>query len=203
MSRISQSYIAMLFAIGTIVPMQLLDSRRGLTETLGNGSALGLAAVAISDSAGPGAGAGAVNGIAIGVQATASNPNLPCSGQPTTNCGNDMIAIGALAQATKDSSLAVGFKSRANGIGSSAFGVSSSAGGNASSAYGSDSNAQGDNSAAFGFNAKSVGAAASPWAPVPPPTDLSRLPSASSHPRRTQQLRWVITRERAASMPLP
>jgi hypothetical protein len=74
MSRISKSHIAVLLAIGAIVPMQSLVSRPGLAETLGNGSALGLAAVAISDSAGPGAGAGAVNGIAIGVQATASKP---------------------------------------------------------------------------------------------------------------------------------
>ena len=35
MSRLSKSHIAVLLAIGAIIPMQLLDSRPGRAETLG------------------------------------------------------------------------------------------------------------------------------------------------------------------------
>jgi hypothetical protein len=49
MSRISRSHIAVLLAIGAIVPMPSLVSRPGLAETLGNANAPGLAAIAISD----------------------------------------------------------------------------------------------------------------------------------------------------------
>ena len=39
MSRMSANHIAVLLAIGAIVPMQLLESRPGFAETLGNGAA--------------------------------------------------------------------------------------------------------------------------------------------------------------------
>jgi hypothetical protein len=66
MSRLSTSRIAVLLAIGAIVPMQSFVSRPGLAETLGNGEAKGFAAIGISDSDAGAATATAIGGIAIG-----------------------------------------------------------------------------------------------------------------------------------------
>jgi|SRR5215472_7840828 len=71
MSRLSGSHIAVPFVIGVIVPIQSMDSKPTLAETVGNGAANGLAAIGISDSAAPFATAAAVNGIAIGTEAEA------------------------------------------------------------------------------------------------------------------------------------
>jgi hypothetical protein len=71
MSRISKSHIAVLLAIGAIVPMQSLGPRPGLAETVGNGVANGFAATAISDPAAGPAGTTAIGGIAIGPDSSA------------------------------------------------------------------------------------------------------------------------------------
>jgi hypothetical protein len=84
MPRMSKSHIAMLLAIGAIVPMQSLALRPGLAETLGNGQAPRFAAIAISDSAAGPAGTTAVGGIAIGPDSSARTQNAtqPCTGSP-------------------------------------------------------------------------------------------------------------------------
>jgi hypothetical protein len=170
MSRISKSQVAVLLAIGAIAPMQLLDSRAGLAETLGNGVALGLASIAASDGSGPPATTVAVDGIAIGASAAATTGTDPSC---TDNCGNGNIAIGGNSLANRDFALAVGFNSVAGGdrssaygvdsaasnLHSSAFGVSSIASGNGSAGYGDSSKAAGDDSVAVGFNANAVASA--------------------------------------------
>src|SRR5262249_39334893 len=175
MSRLSGSHIAVPFVMGVIVPIQSMDSKPRLADTVGNGAANGLAAIGISDSAAPFATAAAVNGIAIGTEAeafTMDATHLCGSGNnPPTDCGQNNIAIGASARARNDFALAVGFNSmasdnwssaygtdsKASNLHSSAFGVSSSASGNASAAYGDSSKAAGDNNVAFGFSANAVG----------------------------------------------
>ena len=97
MSRMSTSHIAVLLAIGAIVPMQSFVSRPGLAETLGNAEAKGFAAIGISDShAGP-AHATAIGGIAVGPdsQAFTQDATHPCAGgSDATDCGQGNISIG-------------------------------------------------------------------------------------------------------------
>jgi hypothetical protein len=119
MLRMSTSHIAVLLAIGAIVPMQVVVSRPGLAETLGNADALGFAAMGISDSdAGP-AHASAIGGIAVGpdAQAFTSDAAHPCTGDSDrTDCGHGNIAIGISSGATNDFAVAVGFLSKAGGL---------------------------------------------------------------------------------------
>jgi hypothetical protein len=160
MPRMSTSHIAMLLAIGAIVPMQSLALRPGLAETLGNGQAPGFAAIAISDSAAGAAGAIAVGGIAIGPDSSARTQNAtqPCtSPAPFTDCGHGNIAIGITSGATNDFAVAVGFLSGASGINSSAIGANSKATGANSSAFGSSAKAVGSGSFAAGFDATANG----------------------------------------------
>src|SRR2546430_15024663 len=124
MSRISTSHIAVLLAIGAIVPMQSFVSRLGLAETLGNGEAKGFAAIGISDSDAGAATATAIGGIAIGPdsQAFTQDATHPCAGgSDATDCGHGNIAIGISSGATNDDAVAVGFLSKAGGINSSAY----------------------------------------------------------------------------------
>jgi hypothetical protein len=159
MSRMSTSHIAVLLAVGSIVPMQLLNPRPGLAETLGNGAANGFAAIAISDSAAGFATTAAVGGIAIGPDAHAFTQDAthPCMGTPTTNCGQGNIAIGTSSEASNDFAAAVGFLAHAGGLNGSAFGANTVARGQNSSAFGNGANAVGDGSAAYGFNSKASG----------------------------------------------
>ena len=135
MSRISKSHIAVLLAIGAIVPMQSLGPRLGLAETVGNGVANGFAATAISDPAAGPAGTTAIGGIAIGPDSSARTQDAthPCTGSPPfTNCGHGNIAIGISSGATNDFAIAVGFLSKATAIHSSAIGSNTNAVGSGS-----------------------------------------------------------------------
>ena len=159
MSRMSANHIAVLLAIGAIVPMQLLESRPGFAETLGNGAANGFAAIAISDSAAGFATTAAIGGIAIGPDAHAFTQDAthPCMGTPTTNCGQGNIAIGTSSEASNDFAAAVGFLAHAGGLNGSAYGANTVARGQNSSAFGSGANAVGDGDAAYGANSKASG----------------------------------------------
>src|SRR6516225_5864119 len=156
MSRMSTSHIAVLLAIGAIVPMQFLVSRPGLAETLGNGFADGFAAIGISDSDAGGARASAIGGIAIGPDsfATTKDATHPCtdSGSHVTDCGQGNIAIGTTSQATNDFAVAVGFLSKANGVNSAAFGANANAVEAGSFAAGNAATAKGLISVAIGPN---------------------------------------------------
>src|SRR5262245_35445332 len=135
MSRMSTSHIAVLLAIGAVVPMQLLNPRPGLAETVGNGQAEGFAAVAISDSAAGFATTAAIGGIAIGPEAEAFTKDAthPCMGTPTTNCGHGNIAIGISTRARNDFGVAIGFLSAVVGLNGSAYGANTVARGQNSS----------------------------------------------------------------------
>jgi hypothetical protein len=155
MSRMFRSHIAVLLAIGAIVPMQSLGLRPGLAETLGNGVANGFAAIAISDSAAGPAGTTAVGGIAIGPDSLARTQNAtqPCTGSPPfTNCGHGNIAVGISSQAINDFAVAIGFLSRASGFSDAAFGANAKANGGSSFAAGNNATANGVISIAIGFS---------------------------------------------------
>src|SRR6266566_77383 len=144
MSRMSANRIAVMLAIGAIVPVLFLVSRPGLAETLGNGEAKGFAAVGISDSDAGAATATAIGGIAIGPdsQAFTQDATHPCAGgSDATDCGHGNIAIGISSGASNDFAVAVGFLSKAGGINSSAYGPNTVASGQASSAFGTNANA--------------------------------------------------------------
>src|SRR5262249_27087503 len=155
MSRMSANHIAVLLAIGAIVPMQLLESRPGFAETLGNGAANGFAAIAISDSAAGFATTAAIGGIAIGPDAHAFTQDA--THPSTTNCGQGNIAIGTSSEASNDFAAAVGFLAHAGGLNGSAYGANTVARGQNSSAFGSGANAVGDGDAAYGANSKASG----------------------------------------------
>jgi trimeric autotransporter adhesin len=160
MSRMSISHIAMLLAIGAIVPMQSLAPRPGLAETLDNGNADGFAAIGISDSDAGSARATAIGGIAIGPESFALTKDAthPCAGgSDATDCGHGNIAIGISSQATNDFAVAVGFVSKAGGLSSSAYGPNSASPGQGSSAFGANANAVGNGSVAAGSSATANG----------------------------------------------
>jgi hypothetical protein len=155
MSRMSANRIAVMLAIGAIVPVLFLVSRPGLAETLGNGEAKGFAAVGISDSDAGAATATAIGGIAIGPdsQAFTQDATHPCAGgSDATDCGHGNIAIGISSGATNDSAVAVGFLAKAGGVNSAAFGANANAVGTASFAAGNAATAKGIISVAIGPN---------------------------------------------------
>src|SRR5262245_13614162 len=159
MPRISGSHVAVLLAIGAIVPMQVLVSRPGLAETLGNAEAKGFAAIGVSDSdAGP-ARATAIGGIAIGPDSTAFTQDathLCAGGSDAIDCGHGNIAIGISSGATKDFAVAIGFLSKASAVNSSAYGPNTVASGQLSSAFGNSAKAVANGSLAVGNNASAT-----------------------------------------------
>jgi hypothetical protein len=186
MSRMSISHIAMLLAIGAIVPMQSLAPRPGLAETLGNGNADGFAAIGISDSDAGSARATAIGGIAIGPESFALTKDAthPCAGgSDATDCGHGNIAIGISSQATNDFAVAVGFVSRAGGLSSSAYGPNSAR--------------------LLAPMQMLLETAASPPAAVRPPTDSSRSQLDSARPPLTQRLPSAVRRTRGPTIRLP
>src|SRR5262249_3379572 len=209
MSGMSVNHIAVLLAIGAIVPMQSFVSRPGLAETLGNGEAKGFAAIGISDSDAGAAHATAIGGIAVGpdAQAFTQDATHPCAGgSDATDCGHGNIAIGISSGATNDFAVAIGMLSKARGENSSAYGSNSTAASESTSAFGNGATPLGLSATAqprlewaASLPACQMRLAPLVWPPATlrPPTDAHRLPWA------VRQQRSVSLVSRLAGQPPP
>ena len=178
MSRMSTSHIAVLLAIGAIVPMQFLESRPGLAETLGNADAKGFAAIGISDSDAGAATATAIGGIAVGPDAQAFTQDAahPCAGgSHAIDCGHGNIAMGSRRERPATS------PSRS-----------------ANSARPAASIAR-----RLAPMQMRLGPAASPPATPQPPAELFRSPSGPTRPRPAARLPSAVRRVRAPAIPSP
>src|SRR5262245_8274502 len=217
----STSHIGGLLAIGAIVPMQFLGSRRGLAETLGNGQAPGFAAIGISDSDAGAAHASAIGGIAIGPDSFAQTADAthPCvtGGSHATDCGKGNIAIGTSSETTNDFAAAAASSpmpaaSTLRPLAPTPWRAARTARLSAmvQTPWATAAQLMVSTARQAGLTVRPSEGWQMPWgaaallsAPRRLPTATSPLPSALSPPRRTQQLRWAITRTRAPSMPSP